>query len=77
MKATQRHRKTDGPFLMLSPMELGARLQPQVGPLDSEEAEYMRRVNFPSAVGTLMHIAVQTRPVRWSHLSKPPTGRKD
>ena len=43
-------------------MELGARLQPQVGPLDSEEAEYMRRVNFPSAVGTLMHIAVQTRP---------------
>ena len=45
-----------------SPMVLGQRLTKAQGPTSPEDIEFMRGVPFMSAVGTLMHIAIHTRP---------------
>ncbi|KAL7282593.1 hypothetical protein ACG7TL_004064 [Trametes sanguinea] len=45
-----------------SPTVLGERLSKKHAPSSPEEVAFMRKVNYPSAVGTLMHIAVHTRP---------------
>ena len=45
-----------------SPMVLGQRLTKAQAPTSQEDIEFMRGVPFMSAVGTLMHIAIHTRP---------------
>lgn len=45
-----------------SPMLSGQRLSASQAPQTPKDIEFMRNVKFMSAVGTLMHIAVHTRP---------------
>ncbi|PIL28798.1 hypothetical protein GSI_08842 [Ganoderma sinense ZZ0214-1] len=45
-----------------SPMVLGERLSKKQCPTTPEDIAFMRTVKYPSAVGTLMHIAIHTCP---------------